>query len=465
MVHVGFDKGFLNYRKSIEQQFSNRLIQELSAYYAEEKSWNDFYDNKRLWRDLIVQSAARFSDYSHEIPPPHERRENRRMPPAGDKKRKKSNDFRKRDRPTPPIRNQMSSLSLFDKNKSFVVGLKIKKNEDIHYKKITNDKLVVGYLGLLKLKSTRSKQDELFVKNINGMLIKIGLLMIVAAIFLTFPIANYFTKLINKITLATKKIAAGDYSVRVLDNRHDELGTLVRNFNLLAQTLQSNASSQRKIITDVAHELRTPIAVMAAQIEAIQDGIHKADKGTMELLHRQIVALTNLINDLHDLSESDLGSLKYQMSEFDIHELINHSFEGFKLKFLEKNINLSLFSNTQSCLFFGDISRINQLISNILNNSFQYTDEGGNTQINFECQKHEVVIKVSDSSPGLTTPQLLKIFERWYRTEKSRNKERGGSGLGLAICKEIVIAHNGEIFACQSELGGISIVIKLPRKN
>ncbi len=462
MMHIGFDKGFFNYRQAIEKQFNDQLIQTLSDYYKENNNWDGLTDNRRLWHDLINQSSIESFDAPHRMPPP---RGPRGRPSHEENTDKKHDDSRKRGRVSSPRREQLPPFSLFDKDKAFIIGVNDRRNEDIQYQEIKNDNKVVGYLGLLKLKKSRSKQDQLFVKNIDLMLLKLGLIMILIAVLITFPIASYFTRLINKITAATKKIAAGDYSIRIQDNRQDELGTLVKNFNLLAQSLQSSANSQKKIITDVAHELRTPIAVIVAEIEAIQDGIHQADEGTMQLLHRQIFALKNLVNDLHELSESDLGSLKYQMRQFDIGELVSHAYENFKFKFSKKNIDLSLTLNNKTCTMVGDVNRINQLLSNVLNNALQYTNEGGQTQINFECQKQGVVIEISDSSPGLSVEQLSKIFERWYRTEKSRNKNTGGSGLGLAICKEIILAHCGEISASQSALGGISILIKLPRNN
>lgn len=470
MMHIGFDKGFLNYRKAIEQQFNDQLILTLSDYYKEKGSWYDLQENRSLWHELINASSIEPFDAPHRLPPPRGFRDGprsgpRRRPPHEQDNGKNHDDFRNRDRMSSPRREQLPPVSLFDKDKILVIGVKQLNSEEIIYQAIKSDNQTVGYLGLLKFKNTRTKQDQLFVKNIDNMLLKLGLLMIVIAVFMTFPIANYFTQLINKITAATKKIAAGDYSIRIQDNRQDELGTLVKNFNLLAQSLQSNANSQRKIMTDVAHELRTPIAVIVAEIEAIQDGIHQADEGTMQLLHRQIFALKNLVNDLHELSESDLGSLKYQMRQFDIGELVTHAYANFKYNFSQKTIELSLISNSKSCMMVGDVNRINQLLNNVLNNALQYTDEGGTTEIKLECEKHSVVIEISDSSPGLTENQLSKIFERWYRTEKSRNKNTGGSGLGLAICKEIILAHNGEISASQSSLGGISIKIQLPRNN
>lgn len=459
----GFNKGFFNYRKAIEKQFNQSLVISLANYHQKQGNWNDLRDNRRRWHDLVNLSSVEPEESFRLKPPPRDHlrpRDHSRPPPPRRRKNQeedKPNGQRKPPRVLPPV-------VLFDELKEFVIGMKEWQNQELVYHEILNDNQVIGYLGTLKNNSQNDKQDQLFVKNIKFMLLKIGLIMIAFAIFITFPIAKYFTKLINKLTWATQKIAAGDYSTRIKSDRQDELGTLANNFNLLAQSLESNAGVQKTIMADIAHELRTPISVIISEIEAIQDGIHKADENTLNLLHAQISSLKNLVNDLHELSESDLGSLKYKMQEFDLQSLLEQIYHNFKLKFSQKNIHLELFSTEKTCFIVADMNRLNQLFNNLLNNSVLYTNKGGKAQISLNCDNNAVNISIKDSSPGLDTMQLEKIFNRWYRAEKSRNKNLGGSGLGLSICKEIIKAHNGEIKASPSSLGGIEINITLPRK-
>lgn len=451
-MQSGFKKGFYNYRKALDQQFNENVILTLKSYYQDFGTWDELYNNKRLWHDLINQSSAELlREGQFRNPPP--RQKNR---PPRNRNFEGTSNQRFRALQLPPI-------SLFDANKDYIIGVRLRRGEEIRFDPIKVDNQVIGYLGLQNKVNIQIKQDKLFAENIKKMLISLGLIMIVLAVFISFPIAKYFTRLLNQITQATKKVAAGDYSTRINTTRKDELGELASHFNLLAQSLESSSESQKRIIADIAHELRTPISVILGEIEAIQDGIHKPDNNAINLLHSQILSLKNLVNDLHDLSESDLGALKYQMLQVNLSDLVEQSYKNHQLRFIQKNIALSLEASNNSCHILGDSNRLNQLLNNVLNNSRQYTDEGGQTLIKVSCEHDVIEISISDSSPSLKDDQMQKIFDRLYRADKSRNKHSGGSGLGLSICKEIVKAHNGTINASHSDLGGIEILIKLPK--
>ena len=446
----GFNKGFFNYRKAIDKQFNDSLILTLTHYYQSNNSWQGLKENRRLWHDLINESAIELEGFQERHPPEHRRR-NKDLSKQSNRK-----DKRIQPRLLPPV-------ILLDENKQLIIGMRYRTDEEIKLKEIFNNNQLVGFLGTEKNNSRHNKQDELFINSFKHMLFKIGLFMIFVAIIITFPIAKYFTGLISQLTRATKKITAGDFSIRIKSNRKDELGLLANNFNLLAQTLESNASSQKTMIADIAHELRTPISVIVGEIEAIQDGIHPANNQTINLLHSQISSLKNLVNDLHDLSESDLGSLNYKMLEFDLLPLIKQCINGHQLAFEQKKIGLSLTTSLTHCDIIGDKDRLNQLLNNLLRNSVQYTNKQGQTLITLIENSTTITLTIEDSEPNLTQPQLNQIFNRWYRVEKSRNKNSGGSGLGLAICKEIIKAHNGSIHAELSTIGGIKIIVKLPR--
>jgi len=459
-MHSGFNKGFVNYRKALDKQFNDNLVLTLEQYYEENGNWDELRDNKRLWRDLINESSVELLNDGHFRQPPPPRQHQR--PPGNETKRKLNN--KGRSHPNQRFRKQqLPPISLLDINKELLIGMRIRKDDKILFTPIKFNSKDVGYLGLSQSKNVHFKQDRIFANSIKNMLFKLGLLMILISIIITFPIANYFTRLVNKITQATKKVASGDFSTRIKTDRKDELGELVTNFNLLAKSLESNSESQKRIIADVAHELRTPISVIMGEIEAIQDGIHDANENTLNLLHSQISSLKNLVNDLYDLSESDLGSLKYKMLKVDINSLINQSYQNHQLRFEKKHISLHIDLPVKPCYVLGDSNRLNQLFNNILSNSVHYTDKGGVSEIKIQSTDNCIEIKISDSAPGLKPDQLEKIFDRLYRADKSRNKNTGGSGLGLSICKEIVNAHNGLINASISHLGGIEIFIQLPK--
>lgn len=455
----GFNKGFFNYRKAIDKQFNDNLINNLANYYDEKQEWDDLIDNRYEWHEIINKSSVNpensFRRQDRQLP----RAKGRSTPvPRRNSKRKNRLSDHRSARLLPPV-------NLFDKNKSFIIGMHSWKDEEIVFAEIKNKGHLIGYLGTLKNDLIHDKQDELFSRNFHNMLLKVGLLMMVLAILITFPITKYFTHLIQLITNATKQMAAGDYSIRVQSERKDELGLLASNFNLLAQSLESSAKSQKTMIADIAHELRTPISVIVGEIEAIQDGVHPSNENNLNLLHAQISSLKNLVNDLHDLSESDLGSLKYKMQKFDIMDLIKNCIHNHKASFDKKAINLEMDNNMDECIIIGDSNRLNQLFNNLLCNSVQYTNQGGSSKVVVKMVHNEMIFTIADSAPNLDNASVNKVFERWYRDEQSRNKNTGGSGLGLAICKEIIKAHNGKISASTSDLGGLKFTVTLPIKD
>jgi two-component system sensor histidine kinase BaeS len=480
-MQYGFKQGFFNYRKSVDDQFYTSLVNTLESYYQENNNWDGLENNKNLWHEILNLSSAEPQRAQRQRPPPRRQkkdkrnqfkeRKNKGQPPSprrkhtdGSRERSK-NDLSPRRQESEKFRPRLlPPIVLFNVQKEHLVGIKDWQDKNLKYHEIKNNNLLVGYIGTEVNNHEFRRQDELFAKNIKSMLIKVGLIMVFLATLVAFPIARYFTQLINKITQATQKIASGDYSTRITSDRKDELGVLANNFNLLAQSLESSAISQSTMIADIAHELRTPISVIMGKIEAIQDGIYKADDEALNLLHSQISSLRNLVNDLHELSESDRGSLKYKMQKINLITLVKQNYHNYQLKFNQKKIEFTLVCPENECHIIGDMNRLNQLFNNLLNNTAAYTDEGGKVEISVECKTLNVQVSIKDSSPGLTKNQLPKIFERLYRAEKSRNKKLGGSGLGLAICKEIINAHNGTILAKQSSFGGVEMIINLPIK-
>ncbi len=291
----------------------------------------------------------------------------------------------------------------------------------------------------------------------------ICVVMLVVALLFTLPVTNYLIKPIKALNQATQKAAGGDYATRTTIIRNDELGQLAQNFNVLTDTLKSNADIHKKMMADISHELRTPVAVLLAEIEAIQDGIHHADEKSLELLHNQTNALRHLINDIHQLSVTDLGSMQYQMREIDIQVILAMAIEPFELSLAEKNITLEKASKTEPLLVLGDKNRLLQMFTNLLSNSINYTQSGGTIKIKSWEECDWCVVQIDDSPPGLFPHEIEQMFDRLYRADGSRNKQFGGSGLGLAIVQNIVDAHQGQILVQVSDLGGIRMIVRIPK--
>jgi two-component system sensor histidine kinase BaeS len=288
----------------------------------------------------------------------------------------------------------------------------------------------------------------------------VGLATLLAAAA-TFLLARGLLAPVKRLVEGTHKLAAGDFTTRVDSTSQDELGKLAQDFNQLASTLEKNHNMRRAYMADISHELRTPLAILRGELEAIQDGVRKFTPESVASLQMEVATLTKLVDDLHQLSMSDEGALAYQKQSLDIINLLEIVAGAFRERFNSRGLKISL-ALPDSVTIFGDSDRLMQLFNNLLENSLRYTDAGGQLVISGEVVNQRFVMHFADSTPGVSDEQLTMLFERFYRTEGSRNRASGGSGLGLSICQNIVAAHNGKLYASHSPFGGVSITVELP---
>ena len=286
-------------------------------------------------------------------------------------------------------------------------------------------------------------------------------LSLFVALLVTLFLARGFLKPIKRLLEGTHQLAKGDFSARVSEVGQDELGQLAKDFNHLASTLEKNEQMRRDYMADISHELRTPLSVLRGELEAVQDGVRQATPETINSLLNETQTLIKLVNDLHQLSLSDRGSLVYRMQSIDIIPIIEMNLGQAKWRLEDRQLTLNTQFSSHSPLF-ADPDRINQLFYNLMENSLRYTDPHGKIAVSVTQQNQQLIIEWEDSAPGLSVEQCQHLFERFYRVEASRNRASGGSGLGLAICYNIVEAHNGTISAAPSTLGGVKVTIQLP---
>lgn len=277
-------------------------------------------------------------------------------------------------------------------------------------------------------------------------------------------LSSNLVKPIHLLLGQTEKLAEGDLSTRVNIERADELGALAANLNKLASALSKNEQSRMQWMADTSHELRTPIAILRAQIEAFQDGVQKVSPKTLAVLHGEIMALNRLVDQLYDLSRADLGRLSLRFAPFDPRGLVIEAVESFESRFEEKGLLIDCrMAENKRVQVRCDADMLKQLFSNLLENSLRYTDNGGKIQITSSIQgKEKLLIAFEDSAPAVPADLYDRLFERFFRVDSSRSRLLGGTGLGLAICKNIVESHDGGISAGPSSLGGLKIELWLP---
>jgi two-component system sensor histidine kinase BaeS len=225
--------------------------------------------------------------------------------------------------------------------------------------------------------------------------------------------------------------------------------------------MEHNEEARRRWVADISHELRTPLTFLRSQVEAILDGVRQPTTESVKAVHNEIMRFTRLVDDLYQLSMSDVGAQTYRKDEVAVSEVIQQAVSIFSPDFSAKSIALHC-EAIDNVTVFGDAERLRQLFGNLLDNSLKYTDPGGELRIRVCKDSGRVMIDFQDSAPGVPETELEKLFERLYRLESSRSRATGGAGLGLAICRNIVEAHEGTILAKPSPLGGVWIRVNLP---
>lgn len=353
-------------------------------------------------------------------------------------------------------------MLLLDADKEPLSG-NVQPEEALKMTPIVVDGATVGYLAMRPIPPMGEAREMHFSERQAHAFMLIALITMVVSILLALPVSRQLVKPIRALSEATRKLAAGSYDTRIDVGSRDELGQLARDFNSLAKTLGQNEVSRRQWIADISHELRTPLSILQGEIEAMQDGLRPCTPERLAALHGETLNLARLVNDLYELSLSDIGALSYQKQRLDLRTLLETSLQAHRDEFAGKNIALEFSADPGlEARVFGDPDRLQQLFLNLLGNSLRYTDPGGKVAVSLAVRDGHAVIDVQDSAPGVAEEHLPRLFERLYRVDPSRSRETGGAGLGLAICRNIVEAHDGRIDARASNLGGLWVQLVLP---
>ncbi|MEZ5508335.1 MAG: ATP-binding protein [Gammaproteobacteria bacterium] len=325
------------------------------------------------------------------------------------------------------------------------------------------DDRVVGFVGERVRNGPQDFMERRFAEHQSRHLLFVALLAGLISLVVAYPVASIMVARIQALLAHIRQLSKGELSARTPVKGSDELSQLALHLNSLGQTLQQNAQAHRTLVADISHELRTPIAVLKAQLEAAEDGIQPLNETTLARLQQQVRRLGGLVDDLYQLSLADLGALNYQKALLDVRALTFEVSSGFEAQMARAGLQLIIRDRTGRTLtVLGDHKRLQQLISNLLQNSVQYTNAPGTVRVDIGDDGHHAIIRVADSAPGVPPELQQRLFERLFRTDASRNRNSGGAGLGLSLCQSIVQAHGGQIDISDSDLGGITVTVRLP---
>ena len=319
-----------------------------------------------------------------------------------------------------------------------------------------------GMMGGVMGSQTVIQAQSDFLDNLRRTLWIAGIAGLVIAVIL----GAFFTRLIvsplGKVTAAAKRVARGDFSQKINVGGSGELDELGQSFNAMAATLDRDQKLRRNMVADIAHELRTPLTILQGNVEAMQDGLLPPDKENLNSLHQETMLLTRLVEDLRTLSLAEAGQLEFRPCATGMKALSKQVVDDFRLQMSAKNIALALEASDNLPEAWVDPDRTAQVLRNLLNNAMHYTPEGGSIRVQLNSDRDGVVVSVVDTGIGIPPDVLPRVFDRFYRVDRSRTRSTGGSGLGLAIVKQLVEAQGGKVWA-ESVLGkGSTFSLRLP---
>ena len=392
----------------------------------------------------------------------------RRQPPRPP--RIEHRGFEPQNKPRPPRRppNRLQRLSrrlaLFDADKHRIIGGRARDSHDRYtLLEITVDGQTVGWLGLHQKEHQAIPLAVGFLKQQSQALYLIGAAIVVLAAVVAFVLSKHLLAPVRKLTNGTRALASRRFDTRIDVETNDELGQLAADFNTMANTLDHYEQTRQQWISDIAHELRTPLSILRGEVEALKDGVREVSRDSLESLYSETMHLSKIVNDLHDLSLADAGALSIGKSPVDPVAVLTETLGLFEQRFSENQITIEKDLDCRPpTTVIGDADRLRQLFSNLLANTLRYANAPGVLRIGQERTGNRLIISFEDSGPGVPEAALNRLFDRLYRVDRSRSRTRGGSGLGLSICKSIVTAHGGEIRAASGSSGGLRIEVELP---
>jgi two-component system sensor histidine kinase BaeS len=454
-----FSSDFNDFIAQKEAEHVANSKSQLIELYQKFHSWQAITTNVQLWRDIVAPQTKppqQNSPVSLATPASTISQQSLSKPPAN------PSSSWWISRPADLLKTGQR-LSLYDQNKVVVIGKpNIQDNPVIE--PIMIEGKTVGWLGLMPSKLVDDSPASQFINQQFNNYFVIAATVIFLAFAMAIVLSRHLANPIKQLIIGTNKLIQGDYNSPIKRTTQDEIGTLSTNFNQLAQTLAQAQQVRFQWMADTSHELRTPLTVLRSHLDAVQDGIFKADEKRIKLFIEQVDNLNKIVDDVAQLAHSDSGNLTYQQSDVDPILVLRQVLAHFQGKFEQSTLRVDT-QAVDTChvvTIQGDKNRLQQLFTNLLENTCRYTHPGGKVRISVKVRQTDIELLLEDSAPGVSQEDQAKLFERFYRVEKSRSRALGGTGLGLALCRQIVEAHQGTIAVQASTLGGLGVRIILP---
>ncbi|MDF2958597.1 MAG: integral rane sensor signal transduction histidine kinase [Paenibacillus sp.] len=297
-------------------------------------------------------------------------------------------------------------------------------------------------------------------------------LLFFGAIGLTFSfwLSGVLTHPLKKLIAAIERVAQGDLNVKVPVDTKDEYGKVAQTFNDMTFRLREAEEARRRLVADVAHELRTPLSVMQLKLENYQQAGHHISPEMLLRLHDEVIRLNQLVDDLHVLSLAEAGRLSLDRKPLDLTAHLERIVDDVRYEAEENGLDIRLCTNSRPVTMMVDARRITQVFINLLTNAIRYTPRGGKITVKIEDRVVDrnaffACVSVIDTGIGIPAEELPHLFDRFYRVEEARSRHTGGTGLGLSIVHHFIRAHGGFIRVASQPDEGTIFTVYLPEGN
>ena len=294
-----------------------------------------------------------------------------------------------------------------------------------------------------------------------------ALVMLVIIIIFVASMSYSMSKPLKQMSAAAKKFAVGDFSVRVKVYADDEIGELATAFNYMADSLSSSEAMRRSFISNVSHELKTPMTTIAGFIDGMLDGTIPPDRQPhyMRIVSNEVKRLSRLVTSMLSLSRIDRGELKVSPQKFDLFSMLITILASYEQKIVARKLHITGLEDFKSITVNADPDLMYQVIYNLIENALKFTNEGGTIHFGVEETRYDISVSITNTGPGIPPEDIRYIFDRFYKTDKSRSMDKKGMGLGLFIAKTIMRLHGGDIYVESRVNEFTTFTIRLPRND
>jgi signal transduction histidine kinase len=312
------------------------------------------------------------------------------------------------------------------------------------------------------LPPVRLTPEEVFVRSVNrALLFAVGVGGLAAGL-LALALSRRILRPVDALTAAAHRLEQGDLSQRVAATGRDEIGQLAHAFNAMADSLSRNEQLRRHMVTDVAHELRTPLSNVRGYLEALRDGVAAPTPELIESLYEEALLLTGLVDDLQELTLAEAGQLTLAREAVAPAAAAQRAAQAVEAAAAARGVEVAVDVPPDLPAVDADPKRLGQVLRNLLANAVRHTPAGGQVTVAARARGGAVEVAVRDTGEGIAPAHLPYVFERFYRADRSRARATGGAGLGLAIVKQLVEAHGGRVAVASAPGQGATFTVTLP---